>query len=100
MSQLKLVKSSGNVFKDVNINDFEATELQFRSTLMIKLNSYMQEKKLTQAEAAKIFGVSQPRISNLKSGHIDLFSTGMLITMLEKAGFQIFEHLEEWLETA
>lgn len=100
MSKTKLIKSSGNVFKDVKINKFEAKELQLRSALMIKLNRYIQEKKLTQAEAAELFGVSQPRISNLRSAQIELFSTGMLINMLEKGGFEIFEHLEEWLDAA
>ncbi len=100
MNKLNLVKSSGNVFKDVNIDEFEARELQFRSTIMTKLNLFIQEKKLTQVEAAEIFGVSQSRISNLKSGRIDLFSTGMLMAMLEKSGVHIFEHIEEWLEAA
>jgi len=100
MNKLKLVKSSGNVFQDINIHEFEAKELQLRSALMIKLNLYIQKEMLTQAKAAKVLGVSQPRISNLKSGSVELFSVGMLINMLEKAGFQIFEYIEEWLDVA
>jgi predicted XRE-type DNA-binding protein len=44
---------------------------------------------LTQAEAAKIFGMTQPRISNLMRGKIDLFGMDMLVNMLAAAGLRV-----------
>jgi len=96
----RLTKSSGNVFEDVGFNNLEAKELQFRSSLMLILNKYIQDNGLTQEKAAKLFKISQPRISNLMSGHVDLFSTRVLLSMLEVAGFKIYERIEEVLKKA
>ncbi len=65
---------------------------------MIVLNKYIQAKGFTQLEAAEKLGVSQPRISNLIHAKIDLFSTGMLLDMLERAGFRIYEKIEDDVE--
>jgi len=43
----------------------------------------------TQAEAARILGVTQPRVSDLVCGKIDLFSIDMLVNMLAKIGLQV-----------
>jgi predicted XRE-type DNA-binding protein len=94
MSKMKFIKSSGNVFKDVGFDEFEAKSLQFRSHLMNMLMNYIQHEGLTQKEAAKCLGVSQPRISNLIHGKIDLFSTGMLLEMMERAGFPVYKKIE------
>ncbi len=93
-NKIKWTESSGNLFKDIGFNDAEAKRLQFRSFLMITLIKYIQNKNITQKEAAKEFGISQSRISNLIHLKIDLFSTDMLLDMLEKAGFKIYERLE------
>ena len=96
----KFIKGSNNVFKDLGFNALEARELQFRSSLMLILNQYIQTNKLTQQQAAKLFGVSQPRISNLVSGKVDLFGIGMLLAMLEKSGFEVYERFENLLKNA
>ena len=87
------IESSGNVFEDFGIKDLEARNLEFRSCLMTLLTKYIQCEGLTQKEAAERLGVSQPRISNFVHGRIDLFSAGMLIDMLERAGFNIYEKI-------
>lgn len=94
MSSPKFVKSTGNVFKDVGFDEIEAKSLKFRSHLMTILMRYIEYKKLTQKEAAKRLNVTQPRISNLIHGKIDLFSIGMLLDMMERAGFSIYEKIE------
>lgn len=91
---IKLVKSSGNLFKDVGFADEEAKKLQFRSFLMVALMKYIQNENITQKEAAKRFGVSQSRISNLAHCRIDLFSTDMLLDMMERVGFKVYERLK------
>jgi len=45
----------------------------------------MNERGLTQAKAAQLFGVTQPRISDLVRGKIDLFSIDGLVDMLARA---------------
>ena len=64
----------------------EAANLQLRSTLMTELERRMAAAGLTQAEFARLLGVSQPRISDLVRGKIDRFSVDTLIDLLTKAG--------------
>jgi predicted XRE-type DNA-binding protein len=78
--------SSGNVFKDLGFAEDEAENLRIRSSLMIAAQSLIEDRSLTQAEAAKLFRVTQRRISNLVRGKIDLFSIDTLIDMLARAG--------------
>ncbi|HKV13074.1 MAG TPA: helix-turn-helix transcriptional regulator [Thermoanaerobaculia bacterium] len=85
----KITPSSGNVFTDLGFGDNEAGHLRLRSTLMIEVHKLIEERKLTQAEAAKLFGVTQPRISNLVRGRIDLFSIDTLVGMLACAGIHV-----------
>jgi predicted XRE-type DNA-binding protein len=84
-----IVPSSGNVFADLGFSDEEAEHLRVRSTLMGAARKLIEERGLTQAEAAKLFGVTQPRISNLVRGRIDLFSIDTLVDMLARAGIQV-----------
>jgi predicted XRE-type DNA-binding protein len=82
-------RSSGDVFKDLGFRHEEAEHLKVRSELMIELSKLVDSRGLTQAEAAKLFGVSQPRISDLKRGKIDLFSIDSLVEMLGHAGVRV-----------
>lgn len=91
---MSFTKSTGNVFRDAGYSDEEARNLQFRSYLMVALKKYILNRGWSQKEAAEKLNVSQPRISNLIHGKIDLFSSGMLIEMLENAGFEIYEKIE------
>lgn len=86
---VKITPSSGNVFTDLGFGDEEAEHLRLRSTLMIEVRKLIEDRKLTQAEAAKLFGVTQPRISNLVRGRIDLFSIDTLVGMLARAGIHV-----------
>jgi predicted XRE-type DNA-binding protein len=56
---------------------------------MVRLARLIEDRGLTQAEAAKMLGVSQPRVSDLVRGKIDLFSIDMLVLMLAKAGLRV-----------
>ena len=66
----------------------EAENLLLRSELMIQISEAIRRRKLTQAKAAKLFGVTQPRISDLMRGKIEHFSVDTLLSMLYKAGFK------------
>ncbi|PLC49574.1 transcriptional regulator [Pollutimonas subterranea] len=67
----------------------EAANLKARSALIIILIEMIKRHGLTQAEAAKQLGVTQPRISDLMRGKIDLFSLDTLVNMLAAGGLHI-----------
>ena len=64
----------------------EAASMRARSALMMKLAEIIRESGMTQAEAATLFGVTQPRVSDLMRGKINLFSVDTLIDMAATAG--------------
>jgi predicted XRE-type DNA-binding protein len=82
----KVTPSSGNVFEDLGFSKEEAENLRVRSILMGNLRFIIEEEALTQAQAAKLFGVTQPRVSDLVRGKIELFSIDALVNMLAAAG--------------
>jgi predicted XRE-type DNA-binding protein len=86
---IKVHRSSGDVFRDVGFAPQEAENLRIRSELMIQVRKLIQRRRLTQAAAAKLFGVTQPRVSDLVRGRIDLFSIDMLVRMLSEAGVKV-----------
>ena len=86
---VKVRRSSGNVFRDLGFSKQEAENLKIRTDLMIRLNKVIEGRRLTQAQAASLFGVTQPRISDLVRGKIDRFSVDTLIAMLGHAGIRI-----------
>ncbi len=53
---------------------------------MANLRKFIKTKKLTQTEAAKLFGVSQSRVADLITGKWEKFNLEMLITLATKAG--------------
>ncbi len=85
----KIRRSSGNVFRDLGLSRDEAEHLKVRSTLMIQIRKLLEARRLTQAAAADLFGVSQPRISDLVRGKIELFSIDTLVDMLANAGVRV-----------
>jgi predicted XRE-type DNA-binding protein len=78
--------SSGNVFADLGSDAEEAQNLKVRADLMIEVTKLIESRGLTQAAAARLLGVTQPRISDLVRGKIDQFSVDSLIEMLGRAG--------------
>ena len=66
-----------------------AENLRIRATLMAELAGYLERSELTQAQAARQFGVTQPRISDLTRGKIDLFSIDALVNMITAAGLHL-----------
>jgi len=84
-----IVNSSGNVFVDLGYSPDEAAILQMRADLMANLRKFIKTRKLTQAKAAEILGVSQSRISDLTRGKWERFSLEMLITLATRAGMRV-----------
>jgi predicted XRE-type DNA-binding protein len=82
------VKSSGNVFTDLGYDSEEAALLRFKSRLLSALAAFVSEFR-TQADAAEALGVSRPRISEIKNGHLDKFTTDLLLAYCHRAGLRI-----------
>ena len=77
--------ADGNVFADLGFADAEAESLKIRSTLMMAIHRTIDERGLTKKEAARLFGVSQPRITALQRGAIGSFTIDELVAMLAHA---------------
>ena len=67
----------------------ETAHMKARSELMIAISEHIAKNGLTQAAAAKLFGVTQPRVSDLVRGKIELFSIDTLVQMLASAGMRV-----------
>lgn len=86
---IRIYRSSGNVFEDLGFPRPEAERLLIRSDLMNQVADLIKKRRLTQARAAKLTGVTQPRISDLVRGRIELFSIDTLIDMLARLGVSV-----------
>ncbi|MHB1233777.1 MAG: helix-turn-helix domain-containing protein [Burkholderiales bacterium] len=82
----RITESSGNVFLDLGFPPEEAALLAMRADLMAKLRLTINENGWTQAEAAKVLGIAQSRVSDLVRGKWERFSLDMLITLASRAG--------------
>lgn len=78
---------SGNVFRDLGFADAE--ERLAKADLASKIASVIEERELTQSEAAQITGVPQPKISQLTRGRFSDFSTDRLCRMLNSLGVSV-----------
>ena len=84
-----ITDSSGNVFTDLGFPPEEAAILRMRADLMAQLRLTIDQHNWTQAEAAKVLGVQQSRISDLVRGKWDKFSLDMLVTLATRAGCKV-----------
>ena len=67
----------------------EAANMRMRSNLMIAIEQEVRGWKLTQAEASRRLGVTQPRLNDLLRGRIDRFSLDMLVNLARGAGLSV-----------
>jgi predicted XRE-type DNA-binding protein len=90
-----ITPADGNIFADLGFPPEEAANLKIRSDLMLAVVQIMADNQLKQAQAAKLFGVTQPRISDVKRGKIDEFTIDSLVNMLTHAGIRVDFTLSE-----
>jgi predicted XRE-type DNA-binding protein len=81
--------AGANIFLDLGFPPEEAENLKMRADLMRELRSIIRGRGMKQKQAAELFGVSQPRISDLTRGKIDEFSIDSLVNMLAHAGMTV-----------
>jgi predicted XRE-type DNA-binding protein len=79
--------ADGNVFADLGFPPAEAANLKLRADLAIEVHRTIAG--MTQVHAAKLLGVSQPRVSDLSRGKLGLFTIDALVNMLANAGMQV-----------
>ena len=78
-----------DIFEQLGFDRNQAAHLALRAEMMDALIAEIERKSLTQAQAAKALGVSQPRISDLMRGKMHLFSIDTLITLLSRLGLRV-----------
>jgi len=71
----------------------QAENMKLRSALMMALKDHIASEGLSQGRAAKVFGVTQPRVSDLMRGKIELFGLDTLVNMLAAAGLHVEVHV-------
>ncbi|WP_350283772.1 XRE family transcriptional regulator [Nitrosomonas sp.] len=73
----------------------QAASMKMRSQLLIVLQEHLRNSGLTQLKAAELLGVTQPRVSDLMRGKIDLFSLESLIDMITSIGLKVEMNIKD-----
>lgn len=73
----------------------EAENMKLRSVLMTALKNHIARNEMSQVQAAKLLGVTQPRVSDLMRGKINLFGLDALVNMATAAGLYIEMQVRE-----
>lgn len=80
----RIEEGSGNVFADLGLPDAE--ERLAKADLVMEISERVRAKRLTQAKAAELFGIDQPKVSRLLRGQLAGFSTDRLFHFLMLLG--------------
>ena len=84
-----------SVWDAIESNPINAASMKARSKLMMEITSVIEKNDMTQAQAAQLFGVTQPRISDLMRGKINLFGLDALVNMACVAGMHVELRIEQ-----
>jgi predicted XRE-type DNA-binding protein len=83
----RVTPSSGNVFADLGYEYPE--EAILKGQLVYMIGTIIEDRGLTQIEAARILGVDQPKVSALMNGRMSNFSVERLLRFLAALGEDI-----------
>lgn len=92
---LLALKAEPNAQEFSDDNPPHMISIKLRLALMSVLKKHIIRTQLSQLQAAQIFGVTQPRISDLTRGKVDLFGLDTLVNMAETAGLHIEMQIQE-----
>ncbi len=84
---VEVQRSSGYVFADLGLPD--ADKLKIKSGLVIEIRKAMRQQGLTQQEAAKRMGITQPKVSDMMRGDFSNLSERKLMDCLNRLGYDI-----------
>ena len=76
-----------SVYRDLYPKD-QAAEMEMRSLLLMALGRWLATADMTQTEAAKVLGITQARVSDIKRGKISQFSLDLLVRLASRAGLE------------
>jgi predicted XRE-type DNA-binding protein len=82
-------KRFSSVWDAIEDTPAQAENMKLRSALIMALKDHITGAGLSQSQAAKLLGVTQPRVSDLMRGKIELFGLDTLVTMVVAAGLHV-----------
>jgi predicted XRE-type DNA-binding protein len=91
--EIKVEKSSGNVFKDLGFPDEEAERELLKAELGLEIFRILKKRNLTQTQTAEILGVNQSEISRLKAGKFSYYSVERLMRFLDRLNCDVTIHI-------
>lgn len=84
LADTKVEIGHGSVYADLGLKNYE--EMETKSNLVIEIGKAIKKRKLTQTQAAEIFRISQPKLSELLGGRFRGYSVERLIHFLNELG--------------
>jgi predicted XRE-type DNA-binding protein len=78
-----------DVWEALSDTPAEAESMRMRSSLLIAIEQKVAAWGITQAEAARRLGVTQPRLNDLLKGKIEKFSLDTLIDLAGRSGLRV-----------
>ena len=87
--KLRIVVGSGNVFRDLGFPEAEAQNLLLRADLVVHIRKVIDKLGVTQAEAAKRAGITQPRMNDLVKGRTHKFTLDALVNVAANLGYLV-----------
>lgn len=84
MADARVEIGYGSIYEQLDYKDYK--EMETKSTLVMEISNAIKKKKITQTAAAKILGISQPKLSGLLNGHFRGYSVERLICFLNELG--------------
>lgn len=81
---IEIERGSGNVYADLGFSD--SAELLAKAKLVAQIQRILAARKMTQAAAAEVLGIDQPKVSMLLRGHFHGYSQARLIGFLTRLG--------------
>ena len=84
---IEVQRSSGNVYADLGLPDAE--RLKIKTGLVVEIRKAMRPLGLTQQEAARRMGITQPKVSDMMRGDFSNLSERKLMDCLNRLGYDI-----------
>ncbi|CAA6804264.1 MAG: Unknown protein [uncultured Thiotrichaceae bacterium] len=84
-----MTEKYNSVWDELEKDPVQAANLKLRSSLMREISKFVESQELTQAEAAKKLGTTQPRLNDVLKGKIDKCTVDRLVNMLESVGYHV-----------
>jgi predicted XRE-type DNA-binding protein len=89
------IEGSGNIFKDLGFSNEEAANLLARTDLMLEIRRIVQQRHLTQMEAARLLQIRQPRIAEIMAMKIEDYSVDTLLKYLARLGKKVTMNISD-----